>query len=56
MKFPVKSLLAGNLAFSEADSPLQGRVLCEPELKERWYGAGGEEMAPSSLQPTDGVP
>src|ERR1700730_2015155 len=23
---------------------------------ERWYGAGGEEMAPSSLQPTDGVP
>src|ERR1700730_8323242 len=23
---------------------------------ERWYGAGGEKMAPSSLQPTDGVP
>src|ERR1700731_538793 len=23
---------------------------------ERWYGAGGEEMAPSSLYPTDGVP
>src|ERR1700738_4632939 len=22
----------------------------------RWYGAGGEEMAPSSLQVTDGVP
>jgi len=22
----------------------------------RWYGAGGEEMAPSSLHLTDGVP
>ena len=29
------------------------RILLPPE---RWYGAGGEEMAPSSLQPTDGVP
>ena len=25
-------------------------------LAGRWYGAGGEEMAPSSLHLTDGVP
>src|ERR1700730_15935625 len=30
------------------------RILLPPPA--RWYGAGGEEMAPSSLQLTDGVP
>src|ERR1700731_2884085 len=45
----------GRIASASPDAP-------EPEVRiqlppaERWYGAGGEEMAPSSLQPTDGVP
>src|SRR5258707_6184632 len=30
------------------------RILLPPPA--RWYGAGGEEMAPSSLYLTDGVP
>jgi hypothetical protein len=31
-------------------------VVARPSGTERWYGAGGEEMAPSSLWLTDGVP
>jgi hypothetical protein len=35
-------------------SPIQVRIRLPPAA--RWYGAGGEEMAPSSLHRTDGVP
>ena len=35
-------------------SPIQVRIHLPPAG--RWYGAGGEEMAPSSLHLTDGVP
>ena len=63
---PLGPRLETPLVFSIARFPFAKRKSSfpngEPEVRihlppaERWYGAGGEEMAPSSLQPTDGVP
>jgi hypothetical protein len=36
----------------EFSAPL---TLCRASKRERWYGAGGEEMAPSLLTSTDGA-